>query len=343
MLLIVVRLVIIAFILPYIIGVTYRCLKNSDDDGIALNVVSGYMILWGWIQLIVVPAIFLKMTFSTFCVIIVCGTTVVLLTFFVAKRRQIVKIIKRDMVRFKNVSWMLWCVVFIVLGQSIYEAMAHLVNLDDSFYVAMAQTALDTNTLMEYHPYTGMEYHQTISRYVLSPFPILVALMSQFTGVSAAAMAHTFLPAVLIVLVYMVWYLIARMLYKEDSEKTAIFMIIVMAVLIFSGYSRRTTGTFMYMRIWQGKAVLASLILPYLLQYGLRICQNKMEKIDWILLLFTMFSSCLVSSMGIMLGAIMLGAIAITDAIVNRRISQWKNIILCCLPNIIYAVIYILL
>lgn len=343
MLLVSVRFLIIAFIIPYVIGVMFSCLKNSNDDGIASKVVSGYMILWGWIQLIVVPAIFMKMKFSTFCMIIYVGIILFFIIIVLEKKGQTFLMIKKDLEGLKGISWMLWVVIFLVIGQSIYESMIHLANLDDAFYVALAQTSLDTNSLMEYHPYTGLEYDTIHSRYVLSPFPIFIALMSQFVGVGAATIAHTFLPIILILLVYMVWYLSANLLYKKNQQKVVIFMLVVMTVLIYSGYSVYSQGVFMYTRIWQGKAILASLILPYILCFGLQICQNKMKKMEWWLLLLTMFASCFVSSMGIMLGAIMLGSIAIADAIVNKRISQWKNIIVCCLPNIIYAVIYILI
>ena len=59
----------------------------------------------------------------------------------------------------------------------------------------------------------------------------------------------------------MVYALIGRNLFHGDKEKTGYFLILVTMLTIFSGYSERTSGLFLLIRLWQGKAFLAGILL----------------------------------------------------------------------------------
>lgn len=79
------------------------------------------------------------------------------------------------------------------------------------------------------------------------------------------------------------------------------------AVLIwFSAYSVYNSENFQMIRIWQGKACLASVFLPLLLYLGIGIILEKEQEYSWLLLLLADISCCLLSSMGIILACMML-------------------------------------
>ena len=74
-------------------------------------------------------------------------------------------------------------------------------------------------------------------------------------------MAHTVLPLVLIPLTYYVFFLIGRRLLGARSVKLPIFMTIVSLMQIWGNSSIYTNATFFLTRTWQGKSVLANLVL----------------------------------------------------------------------------------
>ena len=98
---------------------------------------------------------------------------------------------------------------------------------DDAFYVATATTSVDTDTLYQIEPYTGNVYGNFPARYVLSPFPMLAAVISRCTGIRPAVVCHTVYPFFLIPLAYGVYALLAEKVFDRCFPDTAVFRILV--------------------------------------------------------------------------------------------------------------------
>lgn len=334
---------LIAYPLPFLLGLLLTKSSYTEDKSISYSTISGYILVWGILQITVIPAIYFKVSLSSYTLFFYLTILILAIVSIIKNIHVFKKILIQKIKWIKEKPWLMLIVIFLIIIQTGYLSVSNLGDHDDAFYVATAETALETNTLMEYNPYTGGAYDEFPSRYVLSPFPMYIALMSNLLNIRAATTAHTLLILSLIPLAYMTWYLIGKKFFHNNETKTAVFMLITMCLLIYSGYSVYTQGTFMHIRIWQGKAVLAAIILPFLFYQGLSIILKDMRHPEWIMLFFTMTASCFVSSMGIMLGAIMAGVIAISDLVINKSIKNWIYIILCCVPNILYAFIYILI
>lgn len=337
-----IRFLIWGGFLPSLLGVVMLQKWKKEYDLLDM-VLSGYILMWAVMQLIAVPMIYLRQSFRSFGAIII-----VLIVIFVGlaiwRERKTFFQTYCSAVR-RIVPGGLSTALFrlLVLAQAIYVSCCYLVNDDDAFYVASAQTSLDTDTMYVFDPYTGDPFVSFPARYVLSPFSLFVAFMSRMVGVKAPAMAHTFLPFVLIILVYVVYKQWARFLFQDNQKAQTVLMYFVMLVFSFCDYSTHARGMMMFSRIWQGKAVLATILLPLILVFGMRMIRDTLLKRQWYFLFLLMLASCLVSSMGIMLAAIELGICGIIASLYQRN---WKTLlytVLCCIPNGIYAIIYILI
>ena len=104
----------------------------------------------------------------------------------------------------------------------------------------------------------------------------------------------------------------------------------------------------MIARSRQGKAALGSILIPmifYLLLVLFRRLQEE-QKIPvsfWILSGMVMTSCCLASTMGAMLGCMLVGVAGICGAVAYRR---WKILLpmaACGIPCLIYAGMYLVL
>ena len=94
-------------------------------------------------------------------------------------------------------------------------------------------------------------------------------------------------------------------------------------------------------RIWQGKALLASAFLPLLLYICQSVLMEKKPEYPWVLLAMADLSCCLLSSMGVILAPLMAGCFLIVSLITNRNIHHvWKTL-LCFIPSVILGGIYI--
>ena len=240
-------------------------------------------------------------------------------------------------------SWILLAAVcLIVLQTVILAAMTH-IDQDDAFYVGTAVTSVHTDSIFQYDCYTGLPYTEPPSRYILSPLPIFTAFLSQISGMHAAMVAHIVFPLFFIPLSYFVYWLVGKKLFDGKVRAASVFLLIIALFQMFSFTSVYTSGTFLLVRIWQGKAILANILLPAILYMGLTAWREQVNRKYWLALLCLLTASCMVSSMGIMLAAIMTGVIGIICAVKRKSLSLLRNFALCCIPNVLLSAVYILI
>lgn len=338
-----IRYVVIGGIIPYFLGIKITRGVEKGDARPMQNVLNGYIVMWALIQLLAVPMIYCKVSFHVFvrvCLFIFC----IFSAWNVVSERHYLCIKWKNGRRWIKEQGMfrvmLWCIMVL---QAIYVALSFLSNDDDAFYVASAQTALDTDTMYRIDPYTGDMFCNFPARYVLSPFPLFVAFMGRVVGLNAPTMAHTLLPVILILLIYVVYEIWARFLFQDNKQAQTIFLFFVMVVLAFCNYTTHARGMMMFPRIWQGKAVLATILLPLILVLGMRMVSYGYSRMEWLYLFLVMMASCFVSSMGIMLSAIEIGICGLLTALRRRQVKPLAYTVLCCMPNLIYGIIYLLI
>ena len=236
--------------------------------------------------------------------------------------------------------WLAFLLVAIQMGAYVFGMAT---DLDDAFYVATATTTLETNGMFTYDAYTGMLASYLPARYVFAPFPILLAFYSDMVHMHAAVVAHTVEPVFFLLISYLVYWKIGRKLFDKDDQKVGLFLLFLVLIQMFSYYSVYTQGTFLSIRIWQGKALLASFVLPAIFLQAKECMETNRMCGPWMTLFLMMTSACLVSGMGIMLAPIMLGLMTLLYAVKDRNRENIKRAVICCLPNVICAAAYVII
>ena len=161
----------------------------------------GYLILFSLMEILALPMIFLKMPLHVLT--ISYGAAILLL----AAGGIFVTVRQKDRFCRPDTSWKeyicLWLAMILILAQiAMCVLLAHM-DADDAFYVAQATSGVQTDTIFEIIPYTGQKYYGIASRYILSPFPVFLAVVSNLSGgLHPAIMAHMIYPAVFLPFVY---------------------------------------------------------------------------------------------------------------------------------------------
>ena len=170
---------------------------------------------------------------------------------------------------------------------------------DDSFYVATATTAYDTDSIYKINPYTGDPYNHLPARYILSPWPMLSAVLARVFRIRPAAVFHTLLPALVIPAAYGAFAMLGRAIWRDDLHrdlKTYGFIIAVSFLQIFSAFSTWSYGMRLLIRAWQGKTVLASVIVPLIFAIVMADWHSvHMPRRTWFLLTVCTVSGCFMS------------------------------------------------
>ncbi len=256
-------------------------------------------------------------------------------------RIRICSAVKRFSVRFTP---LLAVILVCILLQVVYITFNQHIDDDDAYYVATAVTAKETNTLMQYNPYTGNLYKSLPTRYVLSAWPLYLAVLSTLTGgLHPTLIAHFLLPALVVVFAYLIYALIGRELFPGDFRKQDLFLLLIVLILSFSGFSIYSGGTFLFIRSWQGKALVAGIIQPAIFYLCRCAMRESGDRMDWNLLFCVVISACMFSSMGVLLSIVPVGVYALVYGLTQKQWRYLPYAMLSCSGAFVCGLAYILL
>lgn len=355
----VLQLLVAALILlavPSVVGSIF--IKNMDKDmgnsmgKLIFQWVSGQLCLWACFQLICVPLILLEQDY----ILVVIGYSILLVLAVLTAVILAVKNKKRTSVAAKTgrvdkkgpVSRLFWAVFWALLVFQLVQAVRMTyADGDDAFYVVVSSITQNAQTMYRKLPYTGYAT-ELDARHGLAPFPIWIAYLADVTGVRAVSMAHVILPIVLIAMTYGIFYLLGEMLLQKKKEDIPLFLIFTELLVLFGDYSFYTAENFMIARSRQGKAALGNIVIPMMLLLLLTLLRQLQEgeKITlqyYILLAAAGITACLCSTLGAMLVCVLVGIVGLCAAIVYKRWKILIPLLLCCLPNVCCAALYLVL
>ena len=195
--------------------------------------------------------------------------------------------------------------------------LAHRPDLDDSHYINMAVGVLDFKhqPMLKFdtmHGIAGLPIH--LSNYRFQSYELLAALISWLTKLPVIVVMHAVLPVVFAGLTVSAYVLLYTRLLPE-SRIAAVFINIAV-LLILCGF-HRDYGNFGFLRLFQGKAILVTLMMPLIWWAVINFYDNP-GKHSWFILLLTQICGVGLSTNGLFVAPLMLG-ITSTAEILSRR------------------------
>ena len=227
---------------------------------------------------------------------------------------------------------------------------------DDAYYVVeslLAQQADVMNTIL---PYTGSSTSLDI-RHAMAVFPLWIAFIAKMSGIHATIVSHTIMPFVLLPMTYLIYLEIGRILMGRRQDLLPVYMIFISLMAMFGNTSIYTPETFLMMRTWQGKSMVANFVLPFVIWLflwmfddcrkpgflwneetgGIRVIRNS----TWILLFLLNMAAGIMSSMGIIFGTGLAGLFSFLLLIYSRDFRIIPKAILSVVPTGIYLLMYV--
>jgi hypothetical protein len=347
-------------IVPLLLGKMMAQLINEHTSlsisGVALWYLLGNILMYAVFQVIAVPEIFLKRKFSE-VVVIWCVVTGILLVISIISlvrhfhinriKQNITDTVKSTFVREKIGENILTTVVAIaavlVVGWQMW-AYYHYMYLDedDSRYVVVANDAYDSDEMFTIDYETGDATEEyTPVRDLISPWSIYIALLSKLVGIYPTIVAHTILPVFLVLMAYCAYWLIADVLFK--GKLLSCFTVVLVAAIanMEFGNSVYTEGVFLLTRVWQGKAVVAGIMIPVMI-YLMYVTHYKEKRrvMCYVLLGLADAAMCLMSGIGIFFAGIMIAVYGVWSVIMSKRWVSLIGYILASVPTIAYGLLY---
>lgn len=305
------------------IGLCFVQEEEINASGILKYWIFGQMMCFAVLQILAVPMILTRLSFNhlfwSYCV--------VLAVVFGFGMLKIVKKKARIRIRNPKLSPLSLLILMVVMLLFLWQAGTYFfgthLDEDDARWLAEANDALVTSDMMTRDFDTGEYINSfTMNEDVSSPWPMLFAILSRVLFNSrVSVIAHTVFPPIELLVMYGIFWLIGEKLFKKkDAQLT--FLLFTMLVTVFYGMSSYTQGRFALVRIWQGKATVAAVAIPFIIY--LSICINKENRgVDWIMLIIAGAAVSLMSGMGIVISGIMIGVYGLYNIIAYQN---WKRI-----------------
>jgi hypothetical protein len=216
-------------------------------------------------------------------------------------------------------------------------------DADDAYFVATATTAVETNTIVQYDPYTGDPLQSINTHYVLSPHPMVYAVLGRLTLLHSTIVAHTILPLFLIPLSYIIYALFAREVLGLERRRLSLFLILLSLLNLFGAVSRFTNSIYLLGRIWQGKSVLANIALPATFYFAALALAPGRQGRAMALLLLAVLTGCFFSSTSVGFIGVPLAVLAVIAAWRQKSPTPLVKAGVAAIPLVLSGAAYILI
>ena len=362
MLLSLLLVIVILVVVPMIIGAEITYLLKTQS-GILPCYVIGYFTMMAVCEVIAVPCAFFKLSFTVVMALFYVAVAVFITLAVIHKSPAASMDIRGTLAGIKKFRWLeifAAVVMLAVLATIIINSILLVVyDADDSRFVVTAADVMRTNKIFLTDPNTGITYSQwpygaDVAKDIVAPHAVFCAVMATSTLTSAVVFMHTIYPVILYIVATCVYYLLITELLQgnerlsKDKHLEAyklFFIAFVYLYVIFHFSARSTAETVFLVRLWQGKAILASIIIPALL-YVMMLIYNKTSGSDKaksmhliLYLLIFVFAGCLTSSMATVLIPMFVLVYGLVYGIVKKSPRLLFGIWGTVLPCIILALI----
>ena len=128
-------------------------------------------------------------------------------------------------------------------------------------YIGAVSTSVYTDTLARYSPLTGVIQRNFNLRYDLSAYPMNNAVWCVLLGIHPIVQSKVVMSVINMLMINLLIYQIGKSFFRGDEKKADLMVLFVCLMQLFS-FSIYTTGTFAFMRVYEGKALLANISIP---------------------------------------------------------------------------------
>ncbi|MBQ6734819.1 MAG: hypothetical protein IJR00_07915 [Lachnospiraceae bacterium] len=220
---------------------------------------------------------------------------------------------------------------------------------DDAYYVPQAVAAARYGSMYRIDPYTGTPASLDI-RHALAVLPMWEAHVARLSSLHPTVLVHSLLPLFLIPLTDLAWYLCGTLLLKDRKKQMPLFLSLTALFQMFGSVSIYTAERFALTRTWQGKSLLANLVIPLLLWLlgwlfaaaAVGETEGKRQAAaPYLLLALTNLLAGICTSMGIALagGLILLAGVAF--ALFTKTPKRLLYLLCTVLVNLPYLALYL--
>lgn len=362
-------MVMINFILYFVFGLILTGIKKKSASQVYVSstVIAGFFFYYSLFTLFAVPITYRWRPLSLLSQLWMGAVIVVVILSIVVNRKLLGGIFNSALDYTKDNKWFLLGCIVLVLVQLVVVLYSYQFTLDAAYYVANVTTTVQTNSLNIYDPYTGDWQDHFEMRYFFATYPLQDAVMCKWFHIPALVQTKLIMASVSLILTNLLYYMIGTELFGTKRKRAVFTMMCFTAVINFFFITIYTSSNFLLTRTYEGKSILANVVLPTIFYLYIRILKifhasvsEEGKLLDggrdkattcgryWLYLFVVSFGSTVISNSSSMLVPVALGVLFVPLIGLLFSLKRYREAILtllrmflCMLPGIILMVIYV--
>lgn len=232
------------------------------------SIVGGFIIFLAINQLIALPFIIFHLSFKLFYIIFLL---VNLPGFFYGLYRAW-KI--RSKLQDKPKPSVLGVIAVLIVAIGMVATQIYVkYSSDDAYYVSLIQQNMDSSQLYSIEPATGNPEIIIPAHHHFESWELIQASFAKTFNLSGLEMAHSLMPLLIVPLAFLAHRQVFRLFFKSGNSINMATLLLG-TMFMFGGYSLYSHGTLLLTKPWHGKAILATVIIPFLFFLLIKIKQS---------------------------------------------------------------------
>lgn len=234
-------------------------------------------------------------------------------------------------------------IALVLLFIQLYFAYGYQVNewsYDDYDYVVASLDTISNDELANNNFLTGDT--DLKEKRAAASWTTQIAYLSKVSGFEVTTVAHTIIPVLFLLIAYGVYYYIARLIIKEFDNRL-IFMILLQLGFMFGNYSHYSLTFRLLCVLWQGKAVLSAIAIPFWLAYMVDNYSKETRTSNMLPIAMVSLGICSLTTMSMILIGVASAVIFVVMSIYNRKIASIRYLIASMIGPCLQFTFYILI
>ena len=170
----------------------------------------------------------------------------------------------------------------------------------------------------------------------------MVAYFSVVSGFEVTTICHTILPMILLMVAYAAYYYLSTFIFNKTDNRM-IFMILLQLGFIFGNYSHYSVTFRLLGAIWQGKAILTAIAVPFLVGYLLDSYSKDATFTRTFSIAAVSLGACSLTSMATPMIGLAAGAVYLVACFYKKGIASIRYLLASMFGPVFQAVFLILI
>lgn len=311
----------------------------ANECGLVACFPFGFAIMIFVFQLLALPAVYFQLPFHTLKNQWAVAVIVLLLfSIFINWKKAILLIKEYKNIKLEKCTRLILGLLMVIVLFQTWLLVFHMhVDTDDVRFISEAMEAYELDTMLMHHPITGEYLGRALgemTKELSSPYPFFIAVMAKMIMLPPAVTAHVVFPLALIPLFYVQAHIIGRFFF-DDNKDVAVFLLILSIIILFSFESIYALGYTLLTIIWQGRSILATIMLPLLWYILMEGMHREIKTRHAAFIVIVSLACCSLSGMGIISSICLMASYVVAYAVSLKNYKRAFLLLMMVLPALL--------